>query len=62
MTFTISSIDEYNCLYPVTEVETLQEASELLEEIDIAMDTASGSRYYELQSQYNELREQIIMT
>ena len=59
MVFTISSVDEYNYSYPVKEVMSRQEASDLLEEIDIAMDTASGPRYYELQAQYQELQEQL---
>ena len=59
MVFTISSVDEYNFSYPVKEVMSRQEASDLLEELDVLMDTASGHRYYELQAQYQELQEQL---
>ena len=62
MTFTISSLDEFNSYYPVVSVESKQEAYELLETIDSLMDTATGPRYYELQEQFRELQEQLSMT
>ena len=59
MTFTLSSVDEFNQSYPVLEVNTPQEASDLLEEIDIAMDDATGYRYQLLHDQYHQLKEQL---
>lgn len=59
MTFTLTSVDEFNQSYPVHQVNTPQEASDLLEEIDIAMDDATGYRYQLLQDQYHQLKEQL---
>ena len=60
MTYTISSIDEYQQPFALHSVETRQEASDLLEEIDIALGEVSGFRYHELLDQYNSLREQLM--
>ncbi|MDB4338010.1 hypothetical protein N9997_01560 [Synechococcus sp. AH-603-L18] len=60
MTYTISSIDEYQQSFALHSVETRQEASDLLEEIDIALGEVSGLRYHQLLDQYHSLREQLM--
>lgn len=57
--YNITLLDEYNQPYPIESVNTLQEVSDLLESIDIQLETATGWRYNQLQSMYNELREQL---
>lgn len=60
MTYTITALDEYQQAFSLHSVETRQEASDLLEEIDIALGEVSGIRYHELLDQYNSLREQLM--
>ncbi len=60
MNYTITALDEYQQSFDLHTVETRQEASDLLEQIDIALGEVSGFLYHELLDQYNSLREQLM--
>ena len=59
--FKLSATDEFGFNYPTKEMVARREALEMLDHLAYSMDQASGSRYYELVSQYEDLREQLQM-